>query len=269
MPQYNLELIPREVENQIVYQRAEDGYVNATAMCDAAGKRLGNYLKNQTTKDFIVELSRSARIPADLLVQIISTGPNEQRGTWVHPDVAIHLAQWCSPKFAVQVNRFIREWMQGETAPQKELASWRHFHDRVDVTSGSVPDGYFSIFHEIAGMIVPMIKQGVKLDEHTIPDISVGIIWSKYWKKHDMDSMFGKRINYPHKYPEYYAQAAAGEKDAWCYPEGALGEFRKWFREQYQPKSLPNYVAGKQKKGDIEPETANKLIDTFAPKKLK
>jgi hypothetical protein len=34
-------------------------------------------------------------------------GPNESRGTWVHPKVAINIAQWISPKFSVQVSEWI------------------------------------------------------------------------------------------------------------------------------------------------------------------
>ena len=119
MSQYNLVLLEREVNNQLMHQRSEDGYVNATAMCAAAEKRLGNYLQNQNAQAFIAELSRSAGIPADLLVQTINTGPNEYRGTWVHPQVAINLAQWCSPVFAVQVSQFVTEWMQGNNPAQK------------------------------------------------------------------------------------------------------------------------------------------------------
>jgi hypothetical protein len=48
-------------------------------------------------------------IPADLLAQTVSTGPNEQRGTWVHPQVAIHLAMWCSATFAVQVTTWVEQ----------------------------------------------------------------------------------------------------------------------------------------------------------------
>lgn len=269
MSQYNLELIPREVENQVIYQRASDGYVNATAMCKAAGKLFADYSRSKNTQAYLQALSSDMGIPISEIVQVIKGGEPHLQGTWVHPDIAVHLAQWCSPKFAVQVNRFIREWMQGETAPQKELASWQHFHDRVDITSNSVPNGYFGIFHEIAGMIVPMIRQGVILDQHTIPDISVGKIWSNHWKKNKLYEVFGERRRYPHEYPEYYAQAAAGEQEVWCYPEEALGEFRRWLREQYQLTSLPAYISSKQKKGHIEPNTANKLIDTFAPKQIK
>lgn len=40
-------------------------------------------------------------------------GLNKERGTYVHPKVAIHLAQWLSPKFAVFVTEVVFDWMSG------------------------------------------------------------------------------------------------------------------------------------------------------------
>ena len=71
----------------------------------------------------------------------------------------------------------------GYSPEQRLIDSWKHFHDRMDITSMSVPDGYFSIFHEIAGMIVPMIRSGVIISDKVIPDISVGKLWSAFWKE--------------------------------------------------------------------------------------
>lgn len=268
MSQYNLALISHEVDQQTIYQRASDGYFNATAMCKATAKKISHYFENSNTKAFLDELSSDAGIPASVLVQVIKGGEPHLQGTWVHPHVAIHLAQWCSPKFAVQVNKFIREWMQGTTPEQKELENWRHFHDRVDLTKSSVPHGYFSVFNEIAGLIVPMINAGVTLDDHTVPDISVGKIWGKYWTDNDLNSSYGKREHYPHEYPDYYPQNAAGVQDAWCYPDSSLAVFREWFRATYQEKKLHQYLSRKQRAGHIEPETVNKLIDAFSPKRI-
>jgi hypothetical protein len=39
------------------------------------------------------------------VVRSVATGPNDQRGTWVHPRLAVDLARWISPEFAV--------WMDG------------------------------------------------------------------------------------------------------------------------------------------------------------
>lgn len=102
-----------EKDEMSLIQREEDGYVNATALCKSAGKLIGHYLENETTKAFLKELSWSIGIPIDVLVVTNNKGLNEERGTYVHPKVAIHLAQWLSPKFAVFVTGVIFSWMNG------------------------------------------------------------------------------------------------------------------------------------------------------------
>ncbi|MHC5307540.1 KilA-N domain-containing protein [Bartonella sp. LJL80] len=98
--------------------RATDGYINATAMCKAAGKDWSNYRKNAETEEFLKALEMSLRIRRDLLIQTISGGPNSGRGTWVHPQLAINLATWLSPEFAVQVSEWVVAWMM-EIADRK------------------------------------------------------------------------------------------------------------------------------------------------------
>lgn len=72
-------------------------------MCKSNGRKLSTYLRSQGTKDFLNELSRSVQICTDLLIEVRQTGSNSERGTYVHPRVATHLAHRCSPKFAVLV----------------------------------------------------------------------------------------------------------------------------------------------------------------------
>jgi hypothetical protein len=92
-------------------------YVNATAMCKAAGKRWNNYWRNQTTQDYLAALAAKMQIRADLLVLKQTTGPNEERGTWVHRRVALHLARWCSAEFAVWVSGRLEELLlKGHTS---------------------------------------------------------------------------------------------------------------------------------------------------------
>lgn len=95
----------------IGYDPSGDGMVNATAMCKAAGKLWADYWRTQQTQAFADELSRSMGIPIDLLVVTVSTGVNARRGTWVHPDVAIDLAKWCSPAFQVWATQRIRQYL--------------------------------------------------------------------------------------------------------------------------------------------------------------
>lgn len=104
-------LIKHTLENQVIPQRTIDGYVNATAMCKAHGKLIGDYLRIEPTKEFLAELERSMGTTIDVLVSKRMTGANELRGTWVHPYVAINLGQWLSPVFAVRVSSWVFEWM--------------------------------------------------------------------------------------------------------------------------------------------------------------
>jgi hypothetical protein len=80
-----------------------------SVLCKADGKFWSHYQENATTKAFMDELSRSLGMPRDLLSQSITTGQNHERGTWIHPRVAIHLGQWISPDFAVAVSGWVRE----------------------------------------------------------------------------------------------------------------------------------------------------------------
>lgn len=110
---------------------------------------------------------------------------------------------------------------------------WRQFHDRVSLAYNAVPRGYFSIFKEIADMIVTLGQAGVPITARFVPDISVGQAWSKHWAASDHCRQHGDRVKYEHNYPQYFPQSASNPQEPWAYPETALGEFRRWFREDY------------------------------------
>jgi hypothetical protein len=104
--QFRLVFVPRKYERRVIEQRLKDGYINATAMCKAANKQFNDYARIGRTRAFLEELSSEMRIPVSELVQSIKGGPPERQGTWVHPQVAIHLGQWLSARFAVQVSKW-------------------------------------------------------------------------------------------------------------------------------------------------------------------
>jgi hypothetical protein len=101
----------REWNSCAIQRRQADGFVNATAMCRAGGKRWNHYASNARTFEYLQALSGSAGIPADLLVTSIATGPNHLRGTWIHPRLAVDLARWISPSFAVWMDGWFLEAM--------------------------------------------------------------------------------------------------------------------------------------------------------------
>ncbi|MBT2788078.1 MULTISPECIES: hypothetical protein [unclassified Halomonas] len=122
---------------------------------------------------------------------------------------------------------------------------WKYHHDRVSILSNSVPVGYFSIFQEISGLAVDLINAGLSVNDRTIPDISVGQTWAKHWKANELAAHFGERIQYEHIYPEYYPQSMSNPQKPAAYPEAALPEFRRWFRETYLPTKFPTYILKK------------------------
>ena len=135
-------------------QRAKDGYINATAMCKAAGRHFKHYNENATTKAFVTALAAEVGIPTSELIQSVSGGVPELQGTWAHPQVAIHLAQWLSPQFAVQVTQWVFEWISGGPKVVERLP----YHLRRYVANMTVvPRTHFSILQELTyGLIAPM-----------------------------------------------------------------------------------------------------------------
>jgi hypothetical protein len=110
--QEEYKLTPLEVgQGFTIEHREEDGYINVTNLCKAGGKLYKNWKKTQKTKDFLQVLSTSVPNGTDLLIKTESGGLNENRGTWVHPQVAINIAQWISPQFDVKVSGWVYEIM--------------------------------------------------------------------------------------------------------------------------------------------------------------
>lgn len=150
--------------------------------------------------------------------------------------------------------------------PNKSVPeAWRQFHDRVSLTYNSCPAGYFSIFKEIADMIVHLGQHGLHIDDKFIPDISVGTTWSKHWCDNDFDSRFSARMKYDHNYPSYFPQALSNPQAAWCYPESALGEFRRWYRACYIGEGkFKNYIEGKVKQMQLPTSFATLAIASYS-----
>jgi hypothetical protein len=98
------------------------GFVNATKMCKSAGKFWNNYYENKRTKEFLKELSSNTGIPVLDLVISKRGGGTTNTGTWVHPDVAIDVASWCSTKFQVAVAKLVRRYMSGELTTEESKA---------------------------------------------------------------------------------------------------------------------------------------------------
>jgi hypothetical protein len=119
-------IISHNHNSTLIDQRYKDGYINLTAMAQAEGKLIGDYLRLDSTKAFLEALSADMGIPisaTDGLVQVRKGGSDRSgQGTWGHPQVAIHCGQWCSAAFAVLVTRWVMTWMtSGQNPLQSDL----------------------------------------------------------------------------------------------------------------------------------------------------
>jgi len=106
-----------------IISRPEDGYINATQLCKAGGKEYGGWFRNNKTEEYLDELSSDMQICTSQLIET-NKGKNDQY-TWVHPQVAIHIAQWVSPKFAVIVTRWIHKLLStGKVSLERPIKSF-------------------------------------------------------------------------------------------------------------------------------------------------
>lgn len=232
--QLSLELIPHKVGREIIQQRATDGYINATAMCKAAGRPWSRYWELPASKQFADELSSVLGIPRTELIQSLSGGIPGQQGTWVHPQVAIHLAQWLSPAFAVQVSQWVYDWMSGRGGPTGKAELPYHLR-RYMANHQNVPVGHFSVLTEMTQMLIaPLELNGYSLPEHMVPDISSGRMFCKWLRdKYGIDT--DVLPSYDHAYED------GRRVKAKAYPETLLAEFRRHFREEWLPTKAVTY----------------------------
>ena len=102
-----------------IQRRQVDGYVNATAMCKANGKKWNDYARLDRTQAYIAALAAVAGNPATEnhgLIHVIQGGLPHLQGTWVHPRLAVDLARWISPQFAVWMDGWLLEQLQHPAA---------------------------------------------------------------------------------------------------------------------------------------------------------
>lgn len=146
----------RSVNGVQVEQRVADGFINATAMCVAHGRRVDPWLRTQDTLELFEALAlelaidikcsdlsnldpsrlsatKYAQVFPDLIVTKQGS-PANGGGTWLHPDAALQLAQICNKRFAIQVSRWIREWLTtgqvtADFDAEQEYAQWKQRYD--------------------------------------------------------------------------------------------------------------------------------------------
>ena len=153
--------------NGVSIAARDDQYVNATEMCKACGKYWNHYWSNEQTQEFVKALALDTGIPVSKLILIVrGRGDAVRQGTWVHRKVAIHLAQWLSPQFAVWcINRLDDLFQTGTTFVNREHAELQIVREAVDRMAERV-------LGPLSGMLVGVKSEvdnhGVVLNRHEL-----------------------------------------------------------------------------------------------------
>lgn len=260
--QLELPFISRELEKTSVNQRVTDGFINATEICKAAGKNFADYTRTQNTKDFLEALSADMGIPITELIEQIKGGIPQFQGTWVHPQVAINLAQWASPKFAVLVSKWVFEWMNG-TTPNKTALPY-HLQ-RYLINRSEIPPTHFSVFNEIIfNLIAPLEDYGYELPDKLVPDISEGRMFAA-WVRDEKGLEPNNFPTYKHTYPD--GRVIPNVK---LYPNTLLADFREHFHNVWLSQRAEIYF--KERDLNALPFLSKMILslpEPIKPKKIK
>ena len=177
-----------------------------------------------TTIAFLKALEADAGIPVSELVQQIKGGRPELRGAWVHPRVAINLAQWLSPVFAVRVSKWVFEWMTGKLARE---AMPEHVR-RYAINQHKIPLTHFSMLNQMTFRLLgPLEIQGYIVPASMMPDIALGRMFSQWLRTE------GEK---PESFPTYRHEFVDQRPtvDARLYPNEVMTEFNvqldNWLR---------------------------------------
>ncbi len=133
------------LNNIVIESRKPDNFINATQMCKAGGKLFGHWSRLDSTKELIKTLEISLKNKQinigkksdihicssdnssemqnnEVLLNVIDVKKGgDIQGSWIHPHLAVQLAQWISPSFAIQVSEWIYELFETGSVSIKQL----------------------------------------------------------------------------------------------------------------------------------------------------
>ena len=229
-------VIEHTIEGEVVPQRPSDGYINATRLCQQAGKLFADYHRATNTKEFLNELSLDMGIPISNLIQTIrGRGDKVAQGTWVHPKVAIHLGMWLSPAFAVTVSEWVYDWMSGKYRDYMPIHIQRYLKNK-----SKIPHDHFSMLNEIyLNFLAPLEDHGIVPPDKLMPDISTGRMFSDFLRRKGIDP-----TTFP-KYEHEFVDNLRPSVQARLYPIEYLPDFRRYFHDVWLPQKATRYLGEK------------------------
>lgn len=109
-----------------VIMTRDTGYVNATKLCNDIYKETGTprefrkWFRLKKTKELIEEISLNRPELVGYPLTVYLDNGKYLRGTYVHPDLIIVLAQWISPKYTCLVIRIMTEYHSNQAIAERD-----------------------------------------------------------------------------------------------------------------------------------------------------
>ena len=257
----NYQLTPLEVgQGFTIEHREEDGYINVTNLCKAGGKQFKAWKRIQKTKAFLQALSTSVNIFTDVLIKTVSGGLNETRATWVHPQVAINIAQWISPQFDVNVSGWVYEIMMTGTVDITNTKSYKEL--RKENKTKDIKIQYLTKKYMKA-------QPRIKYEEQYV----VYVLTTKRMKK-DRVYILGKATNLTNRLSTYnksdehevvYYRGCGDEETMGCV-ENMVFQYLKEYREQMGSLNQANrerFILPEKEETKLFSEIINKSVEFF------
>lgn len=98
----------------------EDGYFRAAAMANAFRTRYTFFVRNQHAQEYIRYLQD--KHPGEEIERRNSHARNGERGTDIHPLLAIEFARWISIPFYYQVTKWAQQAMTGDLNVRRDIS---------------------------------------------------------------------------------------------------------------------------------------------------
>ena len=128
--------------NNVSVSFRNDGYLHATEIASHFGKAAKDYLKTEQTQEYISalaeNLSKGRKIPLEENQLVIVKHGGNNRGTWLHPKLAIHFARWLDPKFAVWCDEQIEHIIAGSLKLEPVQPVLPQLNDELVLSIGRV-----------------------------------------------------------------------------------------------------------------------------------
>lgn len=252
-----IKTIERKINGIAVYQRENDGYVNATQICKIhqqltrEQKLPADWLRSKAAERAIAKLSTVMGIPITDLVDVKSGG--KYQGTWIHPRLAVRFTMWVNDDFSLLVEDWVHEWFESGKTPAKLEADI----DRVSVRDELKDSRRVALteqvkfFLEAAGAYNPNSKETQMFFGRVHNEINILLTTEKALDMRTrLEKYLGKKVSDKELLRDYYpiidlanfaavCQAAANNMGNGMHPVNAVRmAVKQVMPSDYQPKPI-------------------------------